>query len=76
MMAAKRRGYELAAVLRARRSHSPPPTTLVAHIAEYEALVEYAAALEAENLELKSVGGVTCQQSATPLTPPRASPPH
>ena len=56
-MAAKRRGYESAAPLRAGRAHTPPPVPLAAPTEEKDALVEYTTALEAENLELKSVGG-------------------
>ena len=77
MMAAKCGSYESAAALRARRAHTPPPAPPAAPTAEYDALVEYAMALEAENLELKSVGGrVTFQNSATSPTLPLAQPPQ
>ena len=67
-MAAKRGGYESAAALRAQAAGStrltqaagaPKPTTSGAHVsaAEFEVVAEYATALEAENLELKSARG-------------------
>ena len=57
MMSAKHGGYNSAAELRARRAHPPPHAPPASPTAEYDALVEYAAALEAKNLELNSVGG-------------------
>ena len=57
MMPAKHGGYDSAAELRARRAHPPPHTPPAAPTSEYDALVEYAVALEAKNLELNSVGG-------------------
>ena len=57
-MAAKRRGYESAAVLRGTRA-TPAPISAPGTVtrAEYNAISEYACALEAENAELKSGGG-------------------
>ena len=70
MMAVKRGGYKSAAALRSGRAHTPHPASLAAPTAEYDDLVKYSAALEANNLELKSVrGGVTFQLSATSPTP-------
>ena len=57
-MAAKRGGYESAATMRGTRVTPPPfsaPDTVTR--AEYDAVSEYACALEAENAELKSGGG-------------------
>ena len=57
-MAAKRGGYEATAALRAgTTSNSVAPDSRAASMsrADYDAVAEYAAALEAENLELRSV---------------------
>ena len=57
-MAAKRGGYELAAAMHGTRETPAPfsaPGTVTR--AEYDAVSEYACALEAENAELKSGGG-------------------
>ena len=57
-MAAKRGGYESAAALRAgTTANSEAPASIATSVsrAKYNAVVEYAAALEAENLELRSV---------------------
>ena len=57
-MAAKRGGYELAAAMRGTRATPGPfsaPGTVTR--AEYDAVSEYEFALEAENTELKSMGG-------------------
>ena len=57
-MAAKRGGYESAAALRGARETPPlnsAPSTVIR--AEYDAVLEYACALEVENAELKSGGG-------------------
>ena len=56
--AAKRGGYESATALRGTRANPAPisaPGTVTK--AEYDAVSEYACALEAENTELKSGGG-------------------
>ena len=57
-MAAKRGGYESAAALRMTRE-TPPPIPALGTVtrAEYDAVSEYAYALEEENTELKSGGG-------------------
>ena len=47
----------MAAALRAGRAHPSPHAPLAAPTAEYDALIKYAAALEAKNLELKSIRG-------------------
>ena len=57
MMAAKCGGYESAVELHAGIAHTPPHVPPAAPTVEYDALVEYATALDAKNLELKSVGG-------------------
>ena len=57
-MAAKRGGYESAAAMRGTRATPAPfsaPGTMIR--SEYDAVSEYACALEAENAELKSGGG-------------------
>ena len=57
-MAAKRGGYESAAVLRdgtTSKSVAPDSSATSVSWADYDAVAEYAAALEAENLELRSV---------------------
>ena len=59
-MAAKRGGYESAAALRAGATanpEAPASSVTIVSRADYDAVVEYSAALEAENLELKSVEG-------------------
>ena len=64
-MAAKRGGYESATALRAGSTANPEaPASSATSVtsANYDAVAEYAAALEAENLELRSVeadGGST-----------------
>ena len=57
-MAAKRGGYKSAAALRAgttANSEAPVSSATSVSRADYDAVAEYAAALEAENLELRSV---------------------
>ena len=57
-MAAKRGGYKSAAALRAgatAKSEAPASSATSVSRANYDAVAEYAAALEAENLELRSV---------------------
>ena len=57
-MAAKRGGYESAAALRAGATanpEAPASSVTIVSRADYDAVVEYSAALEAENLELRSV---------------------
>ena len=57
-IAAKRRGYESAAAMRGTRA-TPTPFSALGTVtrAEYDAVLEYACALEAENAELKSGRG-------------------
>ena len=57
-MAAKRSGYKSAAALRAGATANPEaPASSATSVsrADYNAVAEYAAALEAKNLELRSV---------------------
>ena len=57
-MAAKRDGYESAAALQAgttANSEAPASSATSVSRADYDAVAEYAAALEAENLELRSI---------------------